>query len=286
MSKKALGKGLGALISDLGQAPMSEILTIPIDQISPNPAQPRKYFNKEKLAELASSVKEKGIIQPILVRKNDDGYTIIAGERRWRAAQQASLNRLPVIIKNVSEKEELQLSLIENLQREDLNPIEEGEAYQKLVESFHYTQDYLADILGKNKSTVSNMIRLLRLEEPIKAYIRQGLLSMGHARSLLSIFDFRERLRISKKIIQEGLSVRQTENLVKQQLTGNKKKQIFKVESNAFIEALEKDLKSLFGTYVRIKHTKKKERIKGCIEIKYSSSDELDRIISVIKDQE
>jgi len=284
MSRKALGKGLGALISNLGQAPINEILEIPIDRISPNPAQPRKYFNEQKLAALASSVKEKGIIQPILVKRDDDGYTIIAGERRWRAAQQVGLNRLPVIIKDASEKEELELSLIENIQREDINPIEEAEAYQKLLESFHYTQDYLASILGKDKSTVSNMIRLLRLEEPIKEYIRQGLLTMGHARSLLSILDFAERLRISKKIIQEGLSVRQTEKLVKQQLTGNKKKQISGGEPNIFIEALEEDFKSLFGTYVRIKHNKVKDRIKGSIEIKYSSSDELDRIISVIKE--
>ena len=284
MSRKALGKGLGALISNLGQAPINEILEIPIDRISPNPAQPRKYFNEQKLAALASSVKEKGIIQPILVKRDDDGYTIIAGERRWRAAQQVGLNRLPVIIKDASEKEELELSLIENIQREDINPIEEAEAYQKLLGSFHYTQDYLASILGKDKSTVSNMIRLLRLEEPIKEYIRQGLLTMGHARSLLSILDFAERLRISKKIIQEGLSVRQTEKLVKQQLTGNKKKQISGGEPNIFIEALEEDFKSLFGTYVRIKHNKVKDRIKGSIEIKYSSSDELDRIISVIKE--
>lgn len=284
MSRKALGKGLGALISNLGQAPINEILEIPIDRISPNPAQPRKYFNEQKLAALASSVKEKGIIQPILVKRDDDGYTIIAGERRWRAAQQVGLNRLPVIIKDASEKEELELSLIENIQREDINPIEEAEAYQKLLESFHYTQDYLASILGKDKSTVSNMIRLLRLEEPIKEYIRQGLLTMGHARTLLSILDFAERLRISKKIIQEGLSVRQTEKLVKQQLTGNKKKQISGGEPNVFIEALEEDFKSLFGTYVRIKHKKEKDRVKGSIEIKYSSSDELDRIISVIKE--
>ena len=200
MSKKALGKGLGALISNLGQAPINEILEIPIDRISPNPAQPRKYFNEQKLAALASSVKEKGIIQPILVKRDDDGYTIIAGERRWRAAQQVGLNRLPVIIKDASEKEELELSLIENIQREDINPIEEGEAYQKLLDSFHYTQDYLASILGKDKSTVSNMIRLLRLEEPIKELIRQGLLTMGHGRTLLSILGFVERLRISKKI--------------------------------------------------------------------------------------
>jgi len=283
MSRKALGKGLGALISNSGQTPINEILEIPINRISPNPAQPRKYFNEQKLAELASSVKEKGIIQPILVKRADDGYTIIAGERRWRAAQQVGLNRLPVIIKDASEKEELELSLIENIQREDINPVEEGEAYQKLLESFHYTQEYLASILGKDKSTVSNMIRLLRLEEPIKEYIRQGLLTMGHARSLLSILEFAERLRISKKIIQEGLSVRQTEKLVRQQLTGNKKKKIIKAESNVFIEALEEDLKSLFGTYVRIKHSKEKDRSKGSIEIKYSSSDELDRIISIIK---
>ena len=283
MSKKALGKGLGALIPNFGQTPRSEILDVPIDQISANPAQPRKYFNEQKLAELTSSVKEKGIIQPILVRRDDDGYTIIAGERRWRAAQQAGLNRLPVIIKNTSEKEELELSLIENLQREDINPIEEAESYQKLLEAFHYTQDYLASVLGKDKSTVSNMIRLLRLEEPIKKYIRQGLVTMGHARSLLGIVDFAERLRITKKIIQEGLSVRQTENLVKQQQAGTKKKKFSRAEPNVFIEALEKDLKSLFGTYVRIKNNKEKDSIKGCIEIKYSSSDELDRIISVIK---
>ena len=283
MSKKALGKGLGALISNLEYSTTGEILDIPIDRLSPNPAQPRKYFDEKKLAELASSIREKGVIQPIFVRKIDDEYIIIAGERRWRAAQQAGLNRLPVIVKTVSEKEELQLSLIENLQREDINPIEEGEAYKRLVEVFHYTQDYLASILGKDKSTVSNVLRLLRLEEPIKDSIRQGLLTMGHARSLLSISDSKDRLFISKKIIQQGLSVRQTEKLVKQQISGSKKRKKDKDEANVFIKALEEELKSIFGAYVRIKNNNHKDRMKGRIEINYSSSEELERIIALIK---
>jgi len=278
MSKKALGKGLGALITNVDYDTRGEILEIPIERIFPNPAQPRKYFDEEKLAGLASSIKEKGIIQPIFVRKSDDGYIIVAGERRWRAAQKAGLTRIPVIVKELTEQEELELALIENLQREDLNSIEEGESYQRLIEVFNYTQERLASILGKDKSTVSNTLRLLKLEEPIKDYIRLGLLSMGHARALLSVPNPQDRLALSKKIVQRDLSVRQVESLVKR-YGASQKRVKEEDESRLFLRALEDELKALFGTHVRIKDRKGR----GKIEIAYSSTQELERIIDLMK---
>lgn len=278
MSKKALGKGLGALITNVDYDTRGEILEIPIERIFPNPAQPRKYFDEEKLAGLASSIKEKGIIQPIFVRKSDDGYIIVAGERRWRAAQKAGLTRIPVIVKELTEQEELELALIENLQREDLNSIEEGESYQRLIEVFNYTQERLASILGKDKSTVSNTLRLLKLEEPIKDYIRLGLLSMGHARALLSVPNPQDRLALSKKIVQRDLSVRQVESLVKR-YGASPKRVKEEDESRLFLRALEDELKALFGTHVRIKDRKGR----GKIEIAYSSTQELERIIDLMK---
>ncbi|MEW5803823.1 MAG: ParB/RepB/Spo0J family partition protein [bacterium] len=278
MSKKALGKGLGALIPNVDYDTRGEILEIPIERVFPNPSQPRKYFDEEKLAGLALSIKEKGVIQPIFVRKNEDDYIIVAGERRWRAAQLAGLSRIPVIVKDLTEQEELELALVENLQREDLNSIEEGESYQRLIEVFHYTQDRLASILGKDKSTVSNILRLLKLEEPIKDHIRQGRLSMGHARALLSIQDSHDRLLLSQKVIQKELSVRQIESLVKKYGAPRKK---IKNENEAelFLRNLEEELKSVLGTYVKIKD----KRGKGKIEISYSTLEELDRLIEAIK---
>lgn len=283
MTKKVLGRGLGALISNLEYSSMGEILEIPIDQLIPNPFQPRKYFDEKKLAELALSIKEKGIIQPLLVRKNDGGYSLIAGERRWRAAQQAGLTKVPVIVKNVNEQEELELSLIENIQREDINPIEEAEAYLRLIELFNYSQDHLASILGKDKSTVSNILRLLKLEEAIKDNIRKNLLTMGQARALLGISDPVARLTVCRQVIEKGLSVRETEALVKNYEEGRKKKRnkgVVRDEQDFFVKTIEDDLKILLGTFVKIKN--KKEQ--GKIEISYSSHDELNRIISLMKE--
>jgi ParB family transcriptional regulator, chromosome partitioning protein len=278
MLKKALGKGLGALIPNVDYDTRGEILEIPIERVFPNPSQPRKYFDEEKLAGLAASIKEMGVIQPIFVRKNEEEYIIVAGERRWRAAQKAGLTRIPVIVKELTEQEELELALIENLQREDLNSIEEGESYQRLIEVFNYTQDHLASILGKDKSTVSNILRLLKLEEPIKDHIRQGRLSMGHARALLSIPDTKDRLLLSERVIRKELSVRQIEDLVKK-YGAPRKKGKNEDEAGLFLRSLEDDLKTLLGTYVRIKDNKGK----GKIEITYSSLEELDRIIEMMK---
>jgi ParB family chromosome partitioning protein len=278
MSKKGLGKGLGALIPNVDYDTRGEILEIPIERVFPNPSQPRKYFDEEKLAGLAASIKEKGVIQPIFVRKNEEDYIIVAGERRWRAAQKAGLNRIPVIVKDLTEQEELELALIENLQREDLNSIEEGESYQRLIEVFDYTQDHLASILGKDKSTVSNILRLLKLEEPIKEHLRQGKLSMGHARALLSIPDSKDRLLLSEKVIHKELSVRQIEDLVKK-YGAPRKKVKEEDETVLFLRSIEEDLKSMLGTYVKIKDKKGK----GKIEISYSSLEELDRIIEILK---
>ncbi len=281
MSKKALGKGLGALFSNLEYSSCGEILVIPINLIIPNESQPRKYFDEEKLAGLAESIKEKGVIQPICARKSEQGYIIIAGERRWRAAQLAGLKEIPVIIKNVSDREEFELALIENVQREDINPIEEGEAYRRLVEEFDYTQDKIALMVGKDKSTVSNVLRLLNLDESIKENVKQGLLSMGHARALLSVQDLQTRLVICKKVIEKSLSVRQIEKLVKKDEQVCKKKMSRREKADIYIQDMEDDLKSILSTYVTIKNKK----TSGKIEIKYSSLEDLERIISVIKSE-
>jgi len=276
--RKVLGKGLGALIPDIStdETPDKTIYCT-IDAIQVNPHQPRTAFNQEKIQELADSIKEKGIIQPLLVKELENGYQLIAGERRLRAANAAGLKKVPVIVKNVTEEEQLELSLIENMQREDLNPIEEAEAYQKLISDFNYTQQKLAQVMGKDRATISNQMRLLKLPPMIKQSIALHELTTGHARCLLSIIESQKQREVFRLVLSKGLSVRETEKLVKK-LNRVIKKQPPQ-DGLIHLEYLQNDLIQWFGTKVKI--VKKGKR--GKIIIEFYAPEELERIIEKIK---
>ncbi|MDX1777261.1 MAG: ParB/RepB/Spo0J family partition protein [Thermodesulfobacteriota bacterium] len=277
--RKVLGKGLGALIPEIKEdAGTSErSLNCTIDTIQVNPHQPRKVFDQDKIEELARSIKEKGIIQPLLVKESEIGYELIAGERRLRAAKLAGITQVPIIVKTVSEEEQIELSLIENLQREDLNPIEEAEAYKKLMQDFEYTQQQLSQVLGKDRTTIANQIRLLKLPAMVKKALSQNEISMGHARCLLSISEplkLREAFRL---ILLKGLSVRETEKLAKKlNQTKTKKKT---EEKSTHLEAIRSDLMQHLGTQVKIWQKGKK----GKIIIEFYSPEELEGILERIK---
>ncbi len=270
MKKAALGKGLKALIPDTG--PGHE--EIDIGLIEPNPEQPRKVFREEALEELAASIREKGILQPVILRKADSGrYFLIAGERRWRAARMAGLKRIPAIVKETSSQEALEIALIENIQRDDLNPLETAEAFNRLIEEYQYTQEDLAKRVGKDRATVANFLRILKLPPEVKGLLSEGRLSMGHAKALLSIPTKSGQIEAARVVIKKGLSVRETEALCKRLLEGKRKQRPGQKDPN--ILALEDKLKQSLGTKVQIRHKGKK----GRIEIEYYSLDELDRLL-------
>jgi len=284
MKRRVLGRGLEALIPDKRERIESRgelILKVPVEEIHPNPFQPRTVFDHEKIQELVSSIKERGIIQPLLVRKRREGYELIAGERRWRAAQQAGISDVPVIIREISDTEVLEMSLIENLQREDLNPLEEAEAYRKLIEKFNHTQEELATRLGKNRSTIANSLRILRLPEGIKHSLQKNLMSMGHARAILSLEDHGKQRELHNLILKKGLSVRQTENLVKRikQTRGKISPTKTHEKETIFFVDVENELKRWLSTQVRIMKRGKG----GKIVIQFYSLEELDRILEKIK---
>ena len=278
---KGLGKGLSALMGDIPQENaqtknFSE--KIPIHFVYANPSQPRKNFNQELLNELSESIKEQGIIQPILVRKkSEDKYEIIAGERRWRAAQLAKIHEVPVIILNIDDKKSLEFAILENIQRSDLNGIEEALGYDNLVRKFGYSQETLSKILGKSRSHIANTLRLAGLPEEIKKMISDGLLTAGHARCLVNIPD---NIKLAKTIVNKNLSVRQAEFLVKKEqfFPGSKKIQINNKDTN--IKSLEIDLGLLMGIKVDIKNKKNNF---GEIKFSYKNLDQLNKIISVLK---
>lgn len=275
--KLALGKGLEALIPDIEIAGSENgVKEININEIEPNSEQPRKKFDEEKLQQLADSIKEHGVVQPILVKKDGDFYKLIAGERRWRAARIAGLKTVPVIIRDFSEHEIMEISLIENIQREDLNPMEEAEAYKRLIEEFGMTQEKISERIGKSRSSVANILRLLSLDERVKGYVMDGIISEGHARTLIAITSHDIQYEAAKRIIDENLNVRQAENLVKGILKGKKKKITKKKE--LFIEEYQERLKNVLGTKVNISYGKNK----GKIEIEYYSLDDLERIIDIL----
>jgi ParB family chromosome partitioning protein len=278
---KGLGKGLSALMGDV---PLENIQTkslsekIPIHFVYANPSQPRKNFNQELLNELSDSIKEQGIIQPILVRKkSEDKYEIVAGERRWRAAQLAKIHEVPVIILNIDDKKSLEFAILENIQRSDLNGIEEALGYDNLVRKFGYSQEALSKILGKSRSHIANTIRLAGLPEEIKKMISDGLLTAGHARCLVNVPD---NIKFAKTIVNKNLSVRQAEFLVKKEqvFSGSKKTQGNNKDTN--IKSLESDLGLLMGIKVDIKN---KRNNSGEIKFSYKSLDQLNKIISVLK---
>ena len=276
--RKALGKGLGALIPDIeGSLEEREAsLYCNIGEIQLNPYQPRTLFNQEKIEDLANSIKEKGVIQPLLVKKVGNDYQLIAGERRLRAAKRAGVTKVPVIVKNVSDAEQLEYALIENLQRENLNPIEEAEAYKRLMNKFDYTQQKLSQALSKNRATVANLLRLLKLPAEVKKSLAQEEITMGHARSLLSLNEPQKQREAYRIVVRKGLSVRETEKLVKK-LTLVKKKKVPE-KGLVDLEYIRNDLRQWLGTQVKIVTSGKK----GKIIIEFYSSEELERIIERI----
>lgn len=288
MNKRALGRGLDALIpsfdtesnqalynTDDGQA----VVEIKIFQIDPNMDQPRRQFDQDKIKELAQSIKKYGVVQPVIVKPKGNRFLLIAGERRWRAAQLAGLPTIPAIVKNLDEKDIMAISLIENLQREDLNPIEQALGIKKLIDEYDLTQEQVADEIGKSRSAVTNILRLLTLSDEIQKFIMDGKLTPGHGRAILGLEDPNMRLQIAKKVIEDELNVRDTERLIKKIKTnmGNRGKPITKTKPSYIIE-IESNLEECLGTKVNITPGKKK----GVIQIEYYNNDDLERIMSKI----
>ncbi|MCT4597289.1 MAG: ParB/RepB/Spo0J family partition protein [Vallitalea sp.] len=282
--KRGLGKGLSALITDDLEQEISNkkqgIVTLNINKVEPNREQPRRQFDEDLLQELADSIKQYGIIQPLLVTKKDNYYELVAGERRWRAAKLAGLQEVPVIIKGYSSQEILEVSLIENIQRENLNPIEEAFAYQKLIDCFKLKQDEVAEKVSKSRSTIANSMRLLNLDKRVQAMIVDEMISSGHARALLAIKDNELQYNIANKIFDEKLNVRETEKLIKQILNPKKlKEKKSQDELEPVYREVEEKFQEILGTKVMIN---RKNNKKGRIEIEYYSDDELERIIELI----
>ena len=276
--KRGLGKGLGALIpdADLLARTSDQFFFCGIEEITPNPYQPRQNVRDKAFADLVESVRERGILQPLLVRSTEDGYQLIAGERRWRAAQLAGLQRVPVIVKESAEPESFELALIENIQRKDLNSIEEGEAYRRLQQEFGLSQEDIAKKIGKDRSTVANMIRLLKLPGKIRNDLVDEILSMGHARALLALPDSAVQLQARNTIVKRGLSVRETEKLV-QTLLKKKKKPKTTSQLDSHMRAMLDRLIRHFGTKVNIARRGKI----GKLEIEFYSDDDLQRILDL-----
>ena len=277
----ALGKGLGELLPEFGQAESKTLLYCGIEEVFPNPSQPRKQFDESRLQELAESIREKGILEPLLVRRTDQGYELIVGERRWRAAQKAGLREVPVLVKEVEGRDAFEISLIENLQREDLNPVEEAEAFKHLIEEFHLSQDDLSKRIGKDRTTIANSLRLLKLPLEVRNQLLQNHITSGHARALLSLDNKEKQKELCALIIRKGLSVREAERLARQ-WAAKLQKTIPSVRKKGDLESqldsLQDSLRKCLGTKVRI--TQKGNR--GKIEIEYFSHEELERIVEAI----
>ena len=286
--KRGLGRGLSALMADVAETeavaatgPAAAEALVPIEKILPNPDQPRKRFAKEDLEDLAASIREKGVIQPLIVRAVPNGtYTIVAGERRWRAAQMAQLHELPVLVREFTDVEVLEIAIIENIQRADLNAIEEAAGYRQLMDRFGHTQEKMAEALGKSRSHIANLLRLLNLPETVIDMVRGGELSAGHARALLSAKD---PLALARQVIKGGLSVRATEALVKKEGADAAPKSAStsgKVEKDADTKALEGDLSATLGMRVAIDHKPGDEG--GRLTVTYKSLDDLDALCRIL----
>ena len=286
MNRKGLGKGINALIPDFemgvpesrenGPAKNTELL---IDEISPNRFQPRKYFDDNKLEELVASIRENGVLQPILVQKSDTGYELVVGERRWRASKKAGLKKIPAVIREVTDAQALEWAIIENIHRQDLNPIEEADAYARLSDEFALTQEMIAKKVGKSRTAVTNTLRLLNLSRNIKEDLISGKISMGHARALLGLNNAGQMEALRKEIFKQNLTVRQTESRVSRLKQPVPTKPVFLVsKKNIFIKSLAKELERRLGTKVDIQPTKKG----GKLVVTYYSDDDLDRIQDLI----
>lgn len=271
--KRGLGRGLGALLSSTPTESES-LIEVQISEIRPNPNQPRKDFDAPALDELARSIRSSGVIQPVIVRRVAQGYELIAGERRWRAARQAGLERIPALVREATDAESLELALVENLLREDLNPIEEAQAYQRLLADFEWTQEDLAQRVGRDRSTIANSLRLLRLPEVIQDDLRTGRLTMGHARAILALAQPADQLKLREEILAHSWSVRATEATVQTRRPAASPRRRRSVELVALEESLQRSLMT------RVKITGDDRR--GRIEITYASADELERIASAL----
>jgi len=304
MAKPALGRGLGAL---LGGSPVSKppvpaavpnaipqpdksaaephdrVQRVPLDRIVPCPFQPRKDFPEESLKELADSIREQGIVQPLIVRERDGQLELIAGERRWRAAQSIPLREVPVIVRQADDLEVLELALIENLQRENLNPIEEAQGYARLLEQFHLTQEVIATKVGKSRAAVANALRLLKLTPELQAYLRDGRLSVGHAKVILGLTDEKWQRLAAARILKDGLNVRQTEVLVtqlnsRQTTTGTSPTPAPQAARDTHVSSLENQLRERLGTKVHLRYAQGK----GALEITFFSDAELERLLQIL----
>ena len=281
MESRALGRGLSALIPEKNNTIKNENISIvKLSEVSENSLQPRINYDDAKLSELISSIKEKGILQPILVRPKGAGFEVVAGERRLKAARILKLENIPVVVKNVDDQEALVLALVENIQREELNPIEEAKAFRRLINDFNFTQDSVAQSVGKDRSTISNLLRLLKLPEEVQKSLFDGVLSVGHARALLSIENKEEQKKIFSYIVKERLSVREVENLVKQSSSADKltTKTSTKSFKQAYLITIEEELQKILGTKVRIISKTKR----GKIIVEYYSPEDLERIRTII----
>ena len=281
MSKKlALGKGLGALIPEDNTKKKENPLMIPINKIKSNDEQPRKSFDDEKIIELAESIKHHGIIQPLILKQDKENYVIVAGERRWRAAKLVGQKEIPAIVMDLTEKQVLEISLIENIQRQDLNPIEEAIAYKKLLDEFKITQEELSKRIGKSRTAIANTIRLVNLDSRVQSYLIEGILSEGHGRVLLSVKDNDLQYSIAQKAIDDQVSVRELERLVKKMENekNNKAEEKVEKELNPYYKDIKNRLQNYFGTKVNLSNKKNK----GKIEIEYYSDEDLQRILDII----
>jgi ParB family chromosome partitioning protein len=278
INKRGLGKGLGALIPENEEKVQNAIVELKITDVEPNDKQPRRAFDDQALTDLSESIKEHGVVQPIIVSQIGNGYQIIAGERRWRASRLAGKKTIPAIIKECSNLEVMELALIENLQREDLNSIEEAQAYKSLIEEYKMTQEEISKKIGKSRPAIANSLRLLQLPQIIKEMIGEGKITQGHARALLAIEGEKKQLEIAEKVISQQLNVRQIEKLAKD-TKKNEKPEKLPDEYQIEIDQLEERLKAALGTKVSIQY----KNNKGRIEIEYYSNEELDRIIELLE---
>jgi len=289
LEKRVLGRGLAALIpekqitgsmQELESNIQQGVRNIPIEKVKANKYQPRQDFNHEALDDLANSIKEKGFIQPVLVRVKDNEYELIAGERRFNAAKKLGYKEIPAIIKEASDLDSLELSIIENIQREDLNPIDQAKAYKRLQEEFSITQEKVADTIGKDRATVTNILRLLNLPAKIQEYVSRGTISMGHARAMLSLATESEQMRLCTKVMKNGLSVRDTEIYAKKMVgIGHYPVPTKAGHKDPNLKSIEQELREVFRTKVKILRSKKG----GKIEIEFYSDADLERVITLLK---
>lgn len=279
MNKKKLGRGLGELLGD-ALDDTGRVMDISIDEISPNPWQPRRDFDEESLNALASSIRENGLIQPVVVRKKKDGtYELAAGERRWRAAKMAGLTVIPAISKEYDDRSMAEMALVENLQRKDLNPVDEGMAYRKLMDEYGLTQENISQKVGKSRPYVANMVRLLDLPEEVKDFLSKGQLTAGQARPLLGLESDAEKVQLARRIVKEGLSARKVEDIIRE---GKEPKKKEDPPATAFMKAVEEKLGLSVGSKVRIRIGKGKNAHKGTISISFSNDEEFQRIADIL----